>query len=282
MGRDRRRKHTISGAALHRHDARAVRLGEGSGLPEGRSYRELSNIRSSNPARAFPPWRDADDVAKYCDSRWPLGTRQRVWLAVLLYTGVRRGDAVRLGRQHVRNGVARFNWTEEDRHGRCDLRLLSAADLEALDGRTHRRDVAFICGANGKPLTKESFGNDFSEACRVRQGCRSLRTACASLRPRRCAAKNGATVSELNALFGWTGRPHGLVEVHLKPPTAERLALGAAEEKLMVNEHCKQSIPAPKGKVRCVRRRKANQCNHNLKFVGWWAMTNFEPPTSCV
>jgi hypothetical protein len=37
---------------------------------------------------------------------WPLGTRQRVWLDVLLYTGLRRGDAVRIGKQHVHNGVA--------------------------------------------------------------------------------------------------------------------------------------------------------------------------------
>ena len=29
-----------------------------------------------------------------------------MWLDVLIYTGLRRGDAVRLGRQHVRNGIA--------------------------------------------------------------------------------------------------------------------------------------------------------------------------------
>ena len=29
-----------------------------------------------------------------------------VWLDVLLYTGLRRGDAVRLGRQHIREGLA--------------------------------------------------------------------------------------------------------------------------------------------------------------------------------
>src|ERR1700759_2883755 len=52
----------------------------------------------------FPPWTE-DDVAKY-EKRWPIGTRQRVWLDVLLYTGLRRGDAVQIGRQHVRNGVA--------------------------------------------------------------------------------------------------------------------------------------------------------------------------------
>jgi integrase len=32
--------------------------------------------------------------------------RERVWLAVLLYIGLRRGDAVQLGRQHVREDIA--------------------------------------------------------------------------------------------------------------------------------------------------------------------------------
>ena len=52
----------------------------------------------------FTVWSE-DDVAAY-EARWPVGTRQRVWLDVLIYTGLRRGDAVRLGRQHVRNGIA--------------------------------------------------------------------------------------------------------------------------------------------------------------------------------
>jgi integrase len=51
----------------------------------------------------FPVWTEAD-VEQYC-SAWPIGTKERVWLDVLLYTGLRRGDAVRLGRQHVRDGV---------------------------------------------------------------------------------------------------------------------------------------------------------------------------------
>ena len=50
------------------------------------------------------PWTE-EDVAAY-GKQWPIGTRQRVWLDVLLYTGLRRGDAVRLGRQHVRDGIA--------------------------------------------------------------------------------------------------------------------------------------------------------------------------------
>src|SRR5439155_24290366 len=60
-----------------------------------------------NPARkkgdGFLPWTE-DHVAMY-ERRWPIGTRQRVWLDVLLYTGLRRGDAVRFGRQNVREGI---------------------------------------------------------------------------------------------------------------------------------------------------------------------------------
>ena len=28
-------------------------------------------------------------------------------------------------------------------------------------------ELAYICGANGKPMTKESFGNAFADACRA-------------------------------------------------------------------------------------------------------------------
>src|SRR5262245_41084911 len=54
----------------------------------------------------FIPWSE-EHVAAY-QRRWPLGTRQRVWLDVLLYSGLRRGDAVRYGRQHISNGIGRI------------------------------------------------------------------------------------------------------------------------------------------------------------------------------
>jgi integrase len=39
------------------------------------------------------------------ERRWPIGTKERLALAVLFYTGLRRGDAAILGRQHIRDGV---------------------------------------------------------------------------------------------------------------------------------------------------------------------------------
>ena len=39
------------------------------------------------------------------ERHWPEGTKPRLALALLLYTGQRRSDVVRMGRQHVRNGA---------------------------------------------------------------------------------------------------------------------------------------------------------------------------------
>ena len=51
----------------------------------------------------FPVWSE-DDIERY-ERRWPIGTRERVMLDVFAYTGLRRGDAARVGRQHVRGGT---------------------------------------------------------------------------------------------------------------------------------------------------------------------------------
>ena len=54
--------------------------------------------------RGFTPW-TLEDVFNYRE-RWDLGTPERVALEVILNTGLRRSDAVRLGRQHVKDEAA--------------------------------------------------------------------------------------------------------------------------------------------------------------------------------
>lgn len=161
----------------------------------------------------FPVWTE-EDVATY-EARWPLGTRQRVWIAVLLYTGLRRGDAVRLGRQHVRNGVATLK--TEKTGTPVEIPLLDPL-IEALEaGPT--TDLAFICGSNGRPMTKESFGNAFADACRqagVNKSAHGLRKIGATR-----AANYGATAATLNAIFGWTGsKMASLYTEQARPRTA--------------------------------------------------------------
>jgi integrase len=47
---------------------------------------------------------DRRRVAQF-ERRHPVGTRARSAFALLLYTGQRRSDVVRMGRQHIRDGV---------------------------------------------------------------------------------------------------------------------------------------------------------------------------------
>jgi integrase len=210
----------------------------------------------SNPATAvrypllksgegFPVWTE-DDVAAY-EARWPLGTRQRVWLDVLLYTGLRRGDAVRLGRQHVRDGVASIKTQKSGSMVEVSIPLLPPL-VEALHaGPTG--ELAFICGSNGKPMTKESFGNAFSDACRnagIRKSAHGLRKIGATR-----AANNGATVAQLNAIFGWTGSK--MASLYTQSADRARLSREAIG-KLMNDE--RTSIPSPRQKVRAPGRKQ--------------------------
>jgi integrase len=157
----------------------------------GVAYPKLPN------SDGFPPW-DEDDVTLY-ERRWPIGTRERVWLDVLLYTGLRRGDAVRLGKQHVRNGIATI---KTEKTG-TDVTLPILPALEQTLAAGPCGDLAFIVSAAGKPFQKHSFGNAFAAAARkagIRgKSAHGLRKLGATR-----AANAGATGPQLKAIFGWT------------------------------------------------------------------------------
>ena len=163
-------------------------------------------------------WTD-DESAAY-EARWPLGTRQRLAYDVLLYTGLRRGDAVTLGRQHVRNGVATIKTEKTGESVSIAILPPLVASIEA--GPTG--DLAFIVGEKGEPLTKESFGNFFREWCKaagVPGSAHGLRKALATR-----LANNGATVAQLEALFGWRGG--GMASLYTRKADRTKLAKEAS------------------------------------------------------
>lgn len=180
-------------------------------------------IGVKNPPRpkglGFPVWTE-EEVDRY-QEHWPIGTKERVWIDVLLYTGLRRGDAVTLGRQHVRNGVAALK--TEKSQGDVTVTIPILRVLQTTIDAGPCADLAFICGDNRKPLTKESFGNMFRAACRsagVKKSAHGIRKVGATR-----AAENGATVAELEALFGWRGG--GMASLYTREADRARLARGA-------------------------------------------------------
>jgi len=179
-----------------------------------------------NPKRkfgeGFKAWTEADVVAY--EERWPLGTKERVWMDVLLYTGLRRGDAVLLGWQHIKDGIATIKTEKSGGKVVVSLPILPvlAKTLEA--GPTG--DMSLICGERGLPLTKESFGNLFREAARaagVNKSAHGVRKIAATR-----AANNGATVAELEAIFGWSGG--GMASLYTRAADRRRLAAGAIDK----------------------------------------------------
>jgi integrase len=140
-----------------------------------------------------------DEIERF-EAHWPLGTRERVAFDVLLYTGLRRGDAVRLGRQHVgRDGIFRIRTEKTGTEVNAPILQMLEASLKA--GPTG--DLSFIVGERGQPMVKESFGTWFRKACiaaGVPGSAHGLRKAAATR-----LANNGATVSQLEAIFGWSG-----------------------------------------------------------------------------
>ncbi|MEI8714764.1 tyrosine-type recombinase/integrase [Mesorhizobium sp. ISC11] len=175
------------------------------------------------PSDGFIAWSE-DDVTAF-EARWPAGTKERVWLHVLLYTGLRRGDAVRLGKQHIRDGVATIKTEKSKFKMEVSIPILPVLGATLAEGPTG--DLALIVGGNRKPLTKESFGNYFRVACneaglknRSAHGVRKIGAT--------RAAEAGATDKELDALFGWEG---GMMsKLYTQKAERKRLARQASEK----------------------------------------------------
>ena len=152
-----------------------------------------------NPPRktgeGFIPWTE-EHAAAY-ETRWPIGTHQRVWLDVLLYTGLRRGDAVRVGRQHVGGAIK----TEKSGFT-VEVPVIVLPVLQATLDAGPTGDLTFIVGLNGRHLVKESFGNEFRAACKaagVPGSAHGVRKLAATR-----FVENGGTDTEAMAMFGWT------------------------------------------------------------------------------
>lgn len=182
----------------------------------------------------FAPWTH-EDVTKY-QAKYPIGTCERVWLDVLLYTGLRRGDAARIGPNHVKDGIATIS---TEKSGETIVVTLPILDVlqHTLDAGPTGSET-WIVGKRGYAFVKEAFGNAFSEAASaagVEKSAHGVRKIAATI-----AAENGATEAELDAIFGWTG---GRMAAHYtKHANRARLAARAAEKL--------KSIPSPLAKVR--------------------------------
>jgi len=176
----------------------------------------------------FAPW-TREDVETY-QAMWPVGTPQRVWLDVLLYTGMRRGDAALIGNRHVtEEGIISILTEKTDTP--VVMPMLTVLQRSLLAGPRGRE--TWIVGPRGHSFVKESFGNAFSEAARaasIEKSAHGVRKIAATI-----AAENGATEAELDAIFGWTGGR--MSALYTKAANRAKLAAGAVGKLNSIPSH---------------------------------------------
>lgn len=185
----------------------------------------VKNVRRPNTG-GFHSWTEAE--VEQFERRWPVGTRERLAFSILLYTGLRRGDAARLGRQHVSKGVIYIRSEKTD----TQVTIPVLPELQQVLDASRVGNLTFIATQRGTAMVKESFGTWFKEACKaagVPGSAHGLRKATATR-----FANAGVTEAELDAIMGWSPGS-GMSRIYTRRRDLEKLARRAVD-KLQKNE----------------------------------------------
>jgi integrase len=148
----------------------------------------------------YRTWSEAE-IAQF-EAKHPIGTKARLALALLLYTGQRRGDVVGLGQRHVDGDLLVMDQGKTEGGEEAHLEIPVHPKLrEIIDATPMVGAKTFLVTQFGKPYTAPGFGNWFRELC-VEAGCHGvsahgLRKACA-----RRLAEIGCTVNQIASITG--------------------------------------------------------------------------------
>jgi integrase len=140
-------------------------------------------------------WTD-DEIAQF-ERHHPIGSRARLALALLLYTGQRRGDVIRMGAQHIRNDALRV---KQEKTG-AELIIPVHPTLAAIIAAAPREHLTFVTTRLGGPFQGSAFSRWFREQCDKAGlphcSAHGLRKAAA-----RRLAEAGCTAHEIGAITG--------------------------------------------------------------------------------
>jgi integrase len=158
-------------------------------------------------------WKE-EQLGRY-RSVYAIGTRERLAIELLYATSARISDAVRLGRQHIRDGRIVFTpqKTERRKAGPVVVHIPILPELQQALDSMPRDNLTFLVNDKGKPYTAKTFGNWFRGVCDeagIPRGFSShgLRKA-ATVR----LWHAGCSLAEIMAVGGWTSPKQIMVYV---------------------------------------------------------------------
>ena len=195
----------------------------------GWALEQTPPLMATNPARdvkriryasgVFHSW-DVSEVEQFL-AQHPIGTKARMVLELLLFLGVRRGDLVTHGRQHVKGAVLRVVPAKNPYKSAPQTEKPIQPNLADVLARSPVGDLTFLETEYGKAFTAKGFGGWFRERCNEAGlphcSAHGLRKAGATI-----AAENGATVHMLMAMYDW--ETPGQAKVYTDAADRKRLA----------------------------------------------------------
>jgi integrase len=99
----------------------------------------------------FYTWSE-DDIAAFEEAH-SIGSRARLALSLLLYTAQRRSDIIRMGRQHIRNGILSIR---QQKTGTL-VEIPIHSNLQNSLDSTPSNHLTFLTTKDGKPFTPAGF-----------------------------------------------------------------------------------------------------------------------------
>jgi integrase len=144
----------------------------------------------------FRSWTE-EEIAQF-EAAHPIGTRARLAFALLLYTAQRRGDAIRMGRQHVRDG---FIAVRQQKTG-ASLQIPICPELQEVLAAHPVTSMTFLTTAAGAPFTANGFTDWFRKMCG--EAGLPLGLSAHGLRKAMCRrlAEAGASANQIAAVSG--------------------------------------------------------------------------------
>lgn len=203
--------------------------------------------KMKTPRGGWHTWTIAE-VQQYL-TRHPIGTKPALALALIMFTGQRRSDAPRLGKQHRKGNEFTFTQKKNEKKNPVRLTIPVLPILDRFIAAHPSKGLTYLETAYGKPYSTAGFGTRMREWCDQADlkhcSAHGLRKAAATI-----AAENGATAHQLMSIFGW----QTLQQAELYTRAAEQKRLAGSAMHLILptaaqNETATEVVPVDLGFV---------------------------------
>jgi integrase len=151
-----------------------------------------------------------------------IGTKERLAFALILYTGQRRSDVVKMGPLHIHKGVLTIDQGKTDGGDEAHLEIPVHPKLrEIIDATQVIGRATFLVTSFGKPYTPNGFGNWFREICDA-AGCPDISAHGGRKATARRLAEIGVSTNHIAAITGHASLAE--IERYTKAANRKRMA----------------------------------------------------------